>query len=193
MISFEISEEQELIRETLREFANEEMRSIGRDCDEAFEIPQTFLDSVWELGLTATQIEGLRVISSGPEIADATLILRSLKMELLIKELKSRVDLVVLDSPPLLSVTDPMLIAPLVDGVLLVVDARRTKRDALKRAVEILQQALPAVAGTVLINVTAKNMGYYYDYYPYYSQNGTEASTKRRGLIPKVLRIRNRR
>lgn len=56
MISFEMSEEQELIRETLREFANEEMRPLGRECDEAFEIPQAFLDTVWELGLTATQI-----------------------------------------------------------------------------------------------------------------------------------------
>jgi alkylation response protein AidB-like acyl-CoA dehydrogenase len=56
VISFEMSEEQELIRDTLQEFANEEMRSIGRDCDESFEIPQAFLDTVWELGLTATQI-----------------------------------------------------------------------------------------------------------------------------------------
>lgn len=56
MISFGISEEQELIRETLCEFANEAMRPIGRECDEAFEIPQDFLDSVWQLGLTSTQI-----------------------------------------------------------------------------------------------------------------------------------------
>ncbi|MCH9045387.1 MAG: polysaccharide biosynthesis tyrosine autokinase [SAR324 cluster bacterium] len=123
-------------------------------------LPQVLSGSATlEEALTTTQIEGLRVIPGGPEIADATLILRSLKMEMLIKELKSRADLVIFDSPPLLSVTDAMLIAPLVDGVLLVVDARATKRDALKRAVEILQQARPAVVGTVLINVTAKDMG----------------------------------
>jgi alkylation response protein AidB-like acyl-CoA dehydrogenase len=51
-----MTEEQELIRDTLREFANEEMRPIARDCDEASEIPQDFLDMVWELGLTNTQI-----------------------------------------------------------------------------------------------------------------------------------------
>jgi acyl-CoA dehydrogenase len=56
VIDFGMTEEQELIRETLCEFANEAMRSIARDCDESFEIPQDFLDSVWELGLTATQI-----------------------------------------------------------------------------------------------------------------------------------------
>ncbi len=56
MISFGLSEEQELIRDTLREFANEAMRPIARDCDETAQIPQDFLDSVWELGLTNTQI-----------------------------------------------------------------------------------------------------------------------------------------
>jgi len=56
VISFGLTEEQELIRETLREFANEAMRPIARDCDETGQIPQDFLDSVWELGLTNTQI-----------------------------------------------------------------------------------------------------------------------------------------
>jgi len=56
VISFGLSEEQELIRDTLREFANEAIRPIARECDESFSIPQDFLDSVWELGLTTTQI-----------------------------------------------------------------------------------------------------------------------------------------
>lgn len=56
MISFELSEEQELIRDTLREFANDAIRPIGRECDEASSIPDDFLSSVWELGLTNTQI-----------------------------------------------------------------------------------------------------------------------------------------
>ena len=49
MISFGLTEEQELIRDTLRDFANEAMRPIGRACDEAFEIPEDFLDLVMEL------------------------------------------------------------------------------------------------------------------------------------------------
>ena len=56
MISFGLSEEQELIRDTLREFATEAMRPIARDCDETAQIPQDFLDTIWELGLTNTQI-----------------------------------------------------------------------------------------------------------------------------------------
>ena len=56
MINFGMTEEQELIQETLREFANEAIRPIARDCDESTKIPQDFLDSIWELGLTSTQI-----------------------------------------------------------------------------------------------------------------------------------------
>ncbi len=56
MISFGLTEEQELIRDTLKEFASEAMRPIARDCDENGEIPQDFLDTIWELGLTSTQI-----------------------------------------------------------------------------------------------------------------------------------------
>jgi alkylation response protein AidB-like acyl-CoA dehydrogenase len=56
VISFQLTEEQELIRDTLREFANDAIRPIGRECDENSQIPDDFLNSVWELGLTNTQI-----------------------------------------------------------------------------------------------------------------------------------------
>lgn len=56
MISFGLSEEQEMVREAMREFAAEAVRPISRDCDEASEIPADFLQSIWDLGLTSTQI-----------------------------------------------------------------------------------------------------------------------------------------
>ena len=56
MISFKLTEEQEVVRDALHEFAEQAMRPIARECDEASEIPQEFLDQTWELGLVATQI-----------------------------------------------------------------------------------------------------------------------------------------
>ena len=56
MISFGMSEEQELIRDAMREFAADAIRPIARECDEAGEIPADFLKTVWTLGLTNTQI-----------------------------------------------------------------------------------------------------------------------------------------
>ena len=51
MISFGPTEEQELVRETVREFAISEMREIARECDESGQIAQDLLDKTWELGL----------------------------------------------------------------------------------------------------------------------------------------------
>ena len=56
MISFGMSEDQELVRDAMREFAAEAMRPIARECDESAEIPADVLDTVWSLGLTSTQI-----------------------------------------------------------------------------------------------------------------------------------------
>ncbi|HTF32963.1 MAG TPA: acyl-CoA dehydrogenase family protein [Myxococcota bacterium] len=56
MISFGPTEEQSVAREAMREFATRAMRPIARECDETASVPDKFLQSVWELGLTATQI-----------------------------------------------------------------------------------------------------------------------------------------
>jgi alkylation response protein AidB-like acyl-CoA dehydrogenase len=56
MIAFEPTEEQELIRETVREFAASEMREVERAADEAEEVPEDFLEKSWELGLVNSAI-----------------------------------------------------------------------------------------------------------------------------------------
>jgi alkylation response protein AidB-like acyl-CoA dehydrogenase len=56
MISFGPTEEQELVRDTLREFAQKEIRPLARECDETATIPDSVLDATWSLGLTSTQI-----------------------------------------------------------------------------------------------------------------------------------------
>ena len=56
MISFAPTEEQEVVRETLRGFAGEALRPLARSCDEEGRIPDEFLQSAWELGLTSTQL-----------------------------------------------------------------------------------------------------------------------------------------
>jgi alkylation response protein AidB-like acyl-CoA dehydrogenase len=56
VISFKPTEEQEVVRDALHEFAEQAMRPIARECDEAEEIPEDFLNQTWELGLVSTQI-----------------------------------------------------------------------------------------------------------------------------------------
>jgi alkylation response protein AidB-like acyl-CoA dehydrogenase len=56
VISFKLEEEQEIVRDALRDFAAEVMRPIARDCDEEEKISEEFLAQSWELGLVSTQI-----------------------------------------------------------------------------------------------------------------------------------------
>jgi len=56
VISFKLTEEQEVVRDTLHEFAESVVRPLGRDSDEAEEVPQELLDQTWELGLVSTAI-----------------------------------------------------------------------------------------------------------------------------------------
>jgi len=56
VISFGMTEEQEMVRDTMREFASDAMRPLARECDEEESIPDDFLQSVWDLGLTNTQL-----------------------------------------------------------------------------------------------------------------------------------------
>ena len=137
----------------------------------------------WVLGhantdqvLTPTEIEGLSVVTSGPIPPDAVRVLRSPSMKQLVSELQERAEIVVFDSPPLLSVTDPMLMVPLVDVVILVVDADRTGREMVKRGAEILQHGSPMVVGTVLNKVGSRRTNYgggYYYYQSYYEADGS--------------------
>jgi len=148
-----------------------------------------------EEALAKTTVEGLRVIPSGPLPPDVTVVLRSPGMKKMVEQLKTSADLVVLDSPPLLAVSDAMVLAPLVDGALLVVDTKRSGRDAVKRGAESLRQATPSVMGTVLNKVTPKWGGYYhYYYYHYHYENsgkprkGWLYHPRRLGLLTKVFR-----
>jgi alkylation response protein AidB-like acyl-CoA dehydrogenase len=56
VISFGMSEEQEMVRDAMLDFAADAIRPIARECDEEAAIPDGFLDTVWSLGLTSTQI-----------------------------------------------------------------------------------------------------------------------------------------
>jgi alkylation response protein AidB-like acyl-CoA dehydrogenase len=58
MISFGLTDEQELVRNTLREFAADVLRPAAREADEASRLPDGLLDQAWELGLTSTQLPG---------------------------------------------------------------------------------------------------------------------------------------
>ena len=138
-------------------------------------------DSTLEDAMVPTSIEGLRVVPSGPVPHDATLILDSSMMKDVVEQMKNHADLVVFDSPPLLAVTDPMLLVPQVDGIILVINTQRTRRGAVRRGTEILWQAKPGFVGVVLNKVNSTSRGSYsYTYYYYSPSYGVEDGANQR-------------
>lgn len=121
------------------------------------------------------QVPGLQVLCSGPVPPNPSELLGSAKMRALLPLLSSQFDVIILDSPPALAVTDSVLLSPRVDGVLLVAQAGKTKRGHLQQVNDRLQEANAHVAGVVLNRLSPRGDGYYYYYYyrnAYYQEDG---------------------
>ena len=98
------------------------------------------------------EIGSLRVLASGPTPPNPAELIGSEAMEQMIEALRMFADFVILDTPPLLAVSDGVSLASRCDGVLMVADARTTARGALAHAREQLQQVGANIVGGVLNN-----------------------------------------
>ena len=116
----------------------------------------------------ATRIAGLRVITSGGLPPNPSEVLGSERMRQFLNEAQHAFDVVIIDSPPCGAVTDPVVLSQVVDGVLLVLDAHSTVRQAARRASENLRNVNARLVGMV-INRLDRSKGRYYYYSRYYS------------------------
>lgn len=118
----------------------------------------------------ATLVENLFVVPSGPLPLNPAEALTLVEMQELLQWLRERYDYVIVDTPPLLAVTDPSIVAGIVDCVLLTLKVRRKSRSNAKEAVSILRSVRAKVLG-VVINASddqAGSDGYQgYGYYKY--------------------------
>ncbi|QWC00112.1 CpsD/CapB family tyrosine-protein kinase [Mycoplasmatota bacterium] len=105
------------------------------------------------------------LILSGSRISSPHIVLESKKTMDLIDKLKTMYDVVIVDSPPVLSVTDAFVISKIVDGVIYVVAYNQTKKDEAKIALQQLQDKKANILGTVFANVNPKISGHSYNYY----------------------------
>lgn len=93
---------------------------------------------------------GLRVLTSGPIPPNPSELLGSTAMEKLISELRSQFELLVIDTPPVLPVTDAAVTATQADGVLLVVRHGHTQQDQVVQSLEALEAVDARILGAVL-------------------------------------------
>ncbi len=114
-------------------------------------------------------IENLSILAAGHIPARPAELLNSRDMQTLIKELRTKFDFVLFDAPPVLPIADAMLLAPKVDGVILVYEAGKTVRSALLRTKSQIEGAGGKIVGIVLNHIKpgselASNYPYYYKY-----------------------------
>jgi non-specific protein-tyrosine kinase len=111
--------------------------------------------------------DGVTVLPSGPVPPNPAELLGSGEMSQLVRTLESRFDLVLLDTPPVLPVTDSAVLSTVVDGALLVVRSTSTTREQARRALRSLSAVGGRVYGVVLVGAELDPRdGYGYGYAP---------------------------
>jgi capsular exopolysaccharide synthesis family protein len=130
----------------------------------------------WQGGL-------LDVLTAGPTPPNPAELLGSSAMRHLMSELEARYDLVLIDSAPVLPVTDSVVLSTLTSGTILVVRAGRTRQDEVKRAAAQLRGVGGRLYGNVLIGLsrkTTRDQGYANDGYGYAPNKGRARGRRRR-------------
>jgi len=156
-------------------------RVILVDCDLRRPRVHKFFDLANDVGFTSVMLkeatlaealqgvpgtDGLRVLTAGPLALNPSELLSSRQTAALMTSLRGEGDFVLVDSAPVLPVTDAMVLAGHVDATLVVCEAGRTTRKDLSRTIELLRQVDATLVGSILNGVALGSAyGYAYRYY----------------------------
>jgi len=122
--------------------------------------------------LQSTPLENLKIMTSGEDIQSPSELLETPYFREVVTEARHFSDLVIIDCAPVIPVSDPLIIGPLMDGVILVLKAGYTQREIGKRAVEILREAQVKLLGVIMNNMD-EILPYYYSYRYYGYEYGS--------------------
>lgn len=126
-----------------------------------------------------TAVDELRVLVAGTPPGNPAEVLSSTQLGRTLHDLRSEYDYVLVDTPPILAVSDPCIVSPHCDGMLLVIRADKNKRPAVRRTQEILAAHGVRLYGVVVNALDAEdNDGYdVQSYAAYYSENAARTAT----------------
>jgi capsular exopolysaccharide synthesis family protein len=119
------------------------------------------------------------LVASGPVPPNPSELLASPRTDNVLQAMRERADVILLDCPPVLPVTDAAVLGPKADGALLVATAETTTRKQFARTVEILRQVGTPLVGTVLNGVSIEGAYGYSYYYRYYAATGGNGNGSR--------------
>ncbi len=118
-------------------------------------------DETLESVLQIDKASGAVVITAGPHVDDPPDRLRQPRFAELVSRLRADLDLVLIDSPPVIPVSDALILAGLVDRTLLAAKWRATPQKAVRRAIDQLREAEASIAGVVLTQADPARQGGY--------------------------------
>ena len=122
--------------------------------------------------IKTTAVPNLCLINSGPMPPNPAELLGSDKMASLIGMLRDKCDYILFDMPPMLEISDALILGSRVDGMILVVHGDKTSREALRKAREKLDLLKVKTLGVIINNVDIEHHGYHYkDYYYHYERH----------------------
>lgn len=116
----------------------------------------------------------LDVVTSGPIPPNPSELLLSTRANKLIQVLSDFYEMILLDSPPVLPVSDGQSISKLIDGVILIARAGKTTYDVFEKGLRTLGQVDARILGTILNAIDMKKSGYYYYYGSHYREDEKE-------------------
>lgn len=114
---------------------------------------------------------GIDLLNRGTEVPSPSSLLESAALVEVVNNLRVKYDYVIIDCPPVLAVSDAILVSKLADACLFVVSARHTEKLAAKEAVNVLKQNNVNLIGVVYTNIRKGDEAYYSSKYRYYHQN----------------------
>jgi capsular exopolysaccharide synthesis family protein len=116
-------------------------------------------------------VPNLNIIPSGPIPPNPSELLGSEKFERFLETMVERYDVVIFDSPPILTVTDSLVLSKYVDGTVIVTRAAKTTYEAVSKGIRQLNDIGSNVLGLLINAIDARKGGYYYNYYYYHNYN----------------------
>ncbi|ARQ06535.1 non-specific protein-tyrosine kinase [Macrococcoides canis] len=120
-----------------------------------------------EEAIQNTNIENLSILTSGPIPPNPSELLSSKKFSEKLRQLEEYFDMIIIDTPPILAVTDAVILSTLVEGTIMVINVENNNREQLVKAKDLLIKSDANLLGVVLNNIekSSKENYYYYEYY----------------------------
>ena len=112
-------------------------------------------------------VENLQIITAGSLPPNPAELIHSERMQHIIDWLHETVDYIVLDSPPILAVTDAVLLSQLASTTVIVVEAGKTRQQSLLLGIQKIEAVGGHIAGILINKVSSRHSSYYYNYYAY--------------------------